>query len=103
MGLKADHNFEENQHSAKKCYEKNNIVYGTPHSFQVDILFEEYKRRGTRNNRPYEVLIVDEVDSMFVDQKGNQTLLSQKYPGFSELVYLMKIVWQKINLYAVIE
>lgn len=61
-------------------------------------MLNDYKKRGTRCNRPYHVLIVDEVDSMFVDQKDHQTLLSQVYPGFSELFYPMQIIWNKINM-----
>jgi preprotein translocase subunit SecA len=50
MGIKVADNFEDNQRSPKMCYDgKRKIVYGTPHSFQVDILFDEYKLRGTRN------------------------------------------------------
>ena len=45
------------------------VVYGTPHSYQADLLFDEYKKYGTRNKRPYQIAIVDEVDSMFIDAK----------------------------------
>jgi preprotein translocase subunit SecA len=84
MGIEVAHNFEDNQRDPKMCYEgKRKVVYGTPHSFQVDILIDEYKLRGTRNKRPYQVVIVDEVDSMFIDQKDHQTLLATVYPGFS--------------------
>jgi hypothetical protein len=44
---------------------------------------------------------VDEVDSMFIDQKGNQTLLATTYPGFSEFIYPMKVIWNKINSYPI--
>ncbi len=43
------------------------------------------------------MLIVDEVDSMMVDQKGHQTLIASVFPGFNELVYPMKVIWNKIN------
>ena len=58
-------------------------MYGNPHSFQVDILLDEYKQMKTRNGRKYRVAIIDEVDSMFVDEKNHQTLLSSTYAGFS--------------------
>ena len=83
MNLQVDHNFANDQSGPKKCYEGDTIVYGTPHLFQVDILLNDYKKRKTRCGRPFQVLIVDEVDSMFVDQKNHQTLLSTTYPGFS--------------------
>lgn len=34
---------------------------------------------------------------MFIDQKEQQTLLATTYPGMSELVLPMKIIWNKIN------
>ena len=43
LGLKAVHNFETDPKARlqeKKCYEGKNIVYGTPHSYQVDILYD---------------------------------------------------------------
>lgn len=58
-------------------------MYGTPHLFQCDILFDEYMKRNSRGGRKYDVLIVDEVDSMFIDQKDHQTLISTVYPGFA--------------------
>ena len=33
---------------------------------------------------------------MFIDQKGHQTLLASTFPGFSELIHPMKIIWNKI-------
>lgn len=54
------HNFDEHDDKGiKRCYEDQTVIYGTPHSFQVDILFDEYKKKGTRCKRPYSVLIVD--------------------------------------------
>jgi len=35
------------------------IVYGIPSSFQVDLLFDEYKKKNTLNGRPYDVVIID--------------------------------------------
>lgn len=52
----------------RKCYESD-VVYGIPFTYQVDLLYDEYKRKGTRNNRKYDSAIVDEVDSMLVDEK----------------------------------
>ncbi len=40
LNIKVFDNFEENQAGPKSCYTGNNIVYGTPHSFQADILFD---------------------------------------------------------------
>jgi preprotein translocase subunit SecA len=50
MGIEVADNFEHNHDGPKMCYDgKRKVVYGTPHSFQVDVLLDEYKLRGTRN------------------------------------------------------
>jgi hypothetical protein len=41
---------KDNKRGPKMCYGgKRKVVYGTPHSYQVDILLDEYKLEGTRN------------------------------------------------------
>jgi hypothetical protein len=47
------HNFSKKEDGPKECYLGRNVVFGTPHSFQVDILLDEYRVRGTRGGRPY--------------------------------------------------
>lgn len=75
MDIKVAHNIHSDDPSSReslaprKCYESGTVVYGTPFSYSVDLLNDEYKRKGTRNGRPYDIAIVDEVDSMFVDEK----------------------------------
>lgn len=72
LGLNAAHNIdnEENRKCGPKdCYLKN-IVYGTADSFQGDILRDEYKLEGTLNGRKYDIVIVDEVDSMLIDENN---------------------------------
>jgi preprotein translocase subunit SecA len=97
LGLGVGHNFSRKEEGPKECYQDRKVVFGTPYSFQVDILLDEYRERGTRAGRPYQILIVDEVDSMMVDQKAHQTLIASVFPGFNELVYPMKVIWNKIN------
>lgn len=97
--MKFDHNLNEKPSASlqpKKCYAGLNIVIGTPFSFQVDMLYDEYQQRETRNKRPYKVVIIDEVDSMLIDEKSNQTLLASQFAGFSELITSMRIIWQTI-------
>lgn len=97
--MKIDHNVGEDTKKClkpKECYAGKNVVMGTPFSFQVDLLYDEYQQKGTRNKRLYRVAIIDEVDSMLIDEKSNQTLLASSFAGFSELILPMRIIWQKI-------
>ena len=56
-----------------------------------------------RNGRPYDVTIIDEVDSMFIDEKANQTLLSTTFAGFHDLVLPMRILWQTIYMHNIVK
>ncbi|CAF1345422.1 unnamed protein product, partial [Didymodactylos carnosus] len=47
---------------------KADIVYGAASDFQGDISRDEYSKLGTRSDRKCDVAIVDEVDSMLIDE-----------------------------------
>ncbi|CAF4947933.1 unnamed protein product, partial [Rotaria socialis] len=53
----------------KKCYRKD-IVYGEATQFQFDTLRTEYAQLNTLDGRKCEVAIVDEVDSMLIDDSS---------------------------------
>ena len=89
--------------SPKECYKKN-IVYGTVHSFQADILFDEYENYGTLNGRYAErqkgkvgFAIVDEVDCMLIDEHNKFTHLSKSVPDFAILSFLLTMIWQALG------
>lgn len=42
--------------------------------------------------------IIDEVDSMFIDEKSHQTLLASTFAGFADLALPMRIIWQNIAM-----
>lgn len=54
----------------KSCYSAD-IVYGDAHSFQWDALRHEYEQEGTRGVRPYDTVIIDEVDSLLIDDAAH--------------------------------
>jgi preprotein translocase subunit SecA len=47
----------------------------------ADILKSEYKKKNLRGQRGHRFVIVDEVDSMFIDSSTNETLISTKTVG----------------------
>ena len=99
LGITVDHCIKDrNNHDRgpKKCYLAD-IVYGDPHNFQADILSDKYMLEGTRNNREYDVIIVDEIDSMFVDDYGRSTLLSREMPYMKRLNYILISMWIYLN------
>ncbi|CAB5393723.1 unnamed protein product [Rhizophagus irregularis] len=93
----------------KNCYFKN-IVYGNVSEFQFDWLKHEYKKIGTKGNRGFGVVIVDEVDTMIIDDCSRSARLTGELAGFeylnpvfcgvaNELTRLSKrIIWTEENL-----
>ncbi len=64
------HNFKKSMSESekpKKCYANHNIVIGTCFTFGGDFLFDYYKECGTRNQRPFQYVIIDEVDQLKID------------------------------------
>ncbi|CAM4975944.1 unnamed protein product [Rotaria socialis] len=82
--------------TVKSCY-KNDIVYGNVNEFQFDILKDEYSLLGTRCQRKFDIAIVDEVDSMLIDDNSKICRLSSKIPAIDELKVILAVVWQELN------
>ena len=62
------------------------ILYGTFLEFEGDYLREITTTRKTRNNRPYDVIIIDEVDNLFIDNILGSTRLTNSSMGCQFLV-----------------
>jgi preprotein translocase subunit SecA len=82
---------------AKDCY-KNDIVYGEVAQFQFDSLRDEYSLLGTLANRKCEVAIVDEVDSMLIDDSSKIARLSSTIAGLDRLQPIYHYIWQRLMM-----
>ncbi len=70
------------------------IIYGTVNNFAGDLLRTEfYLDTKVRGNRPYAAVIVDEVDSMFIDQREHFTQLASLTPGYKSLNVVLKFIF----------
>ena len=69
------------------------VIYGTTFAFQVDILRDEYELTGIRNNRGFDIVIVDEIDSMLIDEYARKTLLSSSKPFYEKYSIYLLILW----------
>ncbi|CAF0837470.1 unnamed protein product, partial [Rotaria sordida] len=78
------------------------IVYGTVSHFAGDLLRTDfYLKTEIRGDRPYDAAIVDEVDSMFIDQRQHYTQLASLTPGYKSLNIILRFIYsffQKYNL-----
>lgn len=72
----------------KGPYKPLNIVYGDANNFQFDLLRDEYKQENTRCGRPYGMVIVDEVDSMLIDELNKTAELGTNKPLMDSLEIL---------------
>ena len=54
------------------------VLFGTVHQFCCGILKDKRNLEKTRKDRGHEILIVDEVDNMFIDCSDTRSILAQK-------------------------
>ena len=69
------------------------VIFGTTLEYQGDILRDEYKLIKIRNNRKFDVVIVDEIDCMLVDQYNHSTLLSTSIPFMENYSVILQLFW----------
>ncbi|OXA45363.1 Protein translocase subunit SecA [Folsomia candida] len=80
-----------------KSYEKD-VLYGDPQSLQSDCLRVDFHfEDDLRKKRPFSLVIVDEVDSMLIDQAANTTKLVEPVPGVEFLAPLFAAIWRFVN------
>ena len=96
--LTVAHNNDETTYiqGLKECYNAH-IVYGTSSQFQFDILRHEFNLLNTRENRRFDVVIIDEVDSMLIDENNTIARLADHLPGMEWLNAFLCGIWQCVN------
>uniref|UniRef100_A0A1B0C9P5 Protein translocase subunit SecA n=1 Tax=Lutzomyia longipalpis TaxID=7200 RepID=A0A1B0C9P5_LUTLO len=80
----------------RSCYKKD-IVYGSIANFQFDYLKESFLGFKTRAGRPFDTIILDEVDSMIIDNANHIAKLSGPFPGMDALKYVYIKIWQELH------
>jgi hypothetical protein len=90
-------NLDENYKSGEReCY-KADIVYGTIGNFQFDYLKDSFLGLKTRAYRSFESIILDEVDSMIIDNASHIAKLAGALPGMESFKYIYIKIWQKLH------
>ena len=72
------------------------IVYGDIKQFQFDTLRTEFMGLGTRSGRPYDDVIIDEVDSILLDEGSKLAMLSTAFTGMDKLEPIYHIIRSKL-------
>ena len=98
LKLKVGCNIEYNTKNGATCYECP-IVYGTVETFARDILKTEFLLQDVRKGRKCDIVIVDEVDSMLIDQGGQCTYLSHDIAsiGMRHFEPIFSLIWMNVN------
>ena len=82
------------------CYQQQ-IVYGTVSDFSADTLRQEFEMDYVRgvppNARPFDNIIIDEVDQMTIDQGVQFTYLSHQIAGIRQLEPVLATIWATVN------
>lgn len=75
---------------------KADILYGSISNFQFDYLRDSFECMKTRCKRKFETVMIDEVDSMLIDNGGHIAKLSGPLPGMDSLRYIYLNIWIEI-------
>ena len=75
------------------------ILYGTFLEFEGDYLREITSNRNIRKSRPYDVIIIDEVDNLFIDNILGSTRLTNTTKGFKFLTPIYLSTYISFELY----
>ena len=102
LGLQAGVNCTDDEDTNQQAY-KSHIVYGDVGSFQRDVLMEECGSGGVNFHTRYpdhdlskNCLIVDEVDSMFLDKGQHMLYLSHETAALKHLETLFIMIWSAV-------
>ncbi|XP_068902504.1 uncharacterized protein [Tenebrio molitor] len=87
----------ENDRSDFKIGYTADVLYGTISNFQFDYLKDIFEGFSIRHERRFGQVILDEVDSMLVDNGGHIAKLASPYPGMESLRYIYIKIWQELH------
>lgn len=84
------HNIKGYKGYKEECYLAD-IVYGDLLNFIGDTLRDISK--NAKYGRGHDIVVIDEVDNMFIDQNNMKVQLSSPIPGFENLVPVLLYMW----------
>ncbi|XP_055708116.1 uncharacterized protein LOC129804644 [Phlebotomus papatasi] len=88
---------ENSKIDTKESAYQSDVLYGTSGDFQADILRTEFLGQDIRGDRGFNIVVVDEVDSMLFDYRSHSVRLSDATPGMIHLELSLAVIWQHIN------
>ncbi|KAM8729085.1 LOW QUALITY PROTEIN: protein translocase subunit SecA-like [Acanthopagrus schlegelii] len=99
FGITADTNTNKTKdEDRKECYRKD-VVYGTIEAFAADHLRQTFEMKDVRPDRRYQCIVVDEVDSLLLDQGVQLTYLSSPMVSMQHLNIILAMIWSHVSQY----
>ena len=97
LKLSVSRNVENISEEDGQCYGCP-IVYGTVETFARDILKTEFLIQDVRKGRKCDIVIVDEVDSMLIDQGVQCTYLSHDVASLGMRLFepILSLIWMNV-------
>lgn len=77
---------------------KTDIVYGTFLDFEGDLLDEISSSKKIRGDRKFEIIIIDEVDNMFIDGIEGSTQLTHSSKGYQYLIPMYLSIYLFVDI-----
>ena len=100
FGISVGHIIEDEEEMIINFFQSENnnvytkdIIYGTTFYYQGDILRDEYQLTGVRKKRSFDIVIVDEIDSMLIDEYASKTRLAATKPFLEKYSIFLQILW----------
>ncbi|XP_028821485.1 LOW QUALITY PROTEIN: uncharacterized protein LOC114773126 [Denticeps clupeoides] len=99
FGVTVDTNTNKNDDKHRKeCYQKD-VVYGTTEAFAADHIRQIFEMKDVRPDRAYQCIVIDEVDSLLLDQGVQLTYLSSPMACMQHLNVLLAMIWGHVSQY----
>lgn len=76
---------------------KAEVVYGEMSAFQRDFLLDSFFSKNIRGNREFDLLFIDEVDSLLIDRENSMLYLSHDIPGMETLEAIYVFIWHCVS------
>lgn len=99
FGITVDTNTNKtNDEDRKQCYQKD-VVYGTIEAFAADHLRQIFEMKDVRPDRSFQCIIIDEVDSLLLDNGVQLTYLSSPMVSMQHLNIILAMIWSHVSPY----
>ncbi|CAF1011148.1 unnamed protein product [Didymodactylos carnosus] len=97
FGASVGHICSEDIDQRAQTFNRCDVVYGDLSSFQRDYLLDRFYGKNILGTRNFENVIVDEVDSMLLDNGNNMLYLSHDIANMDKLQSLFIFIWRSVN------